>query len=143
MQDDAVHVKVNEERQGSGSVSRSDKGEGGKEGGKGKSKKGGKGRRRKMRNTASKFEGECRYCQKKGHKKTKCRKMKADLAAGKCDKHGKPTGVNAHSDRHDAAFTRKRAMHRVWRAPSRCRRWSQCTSRSPVAVRTQTPGPST
>ena len=40
MQVDEVHVKVNQERQGSGSGSRSDKGKGGK-GGKGMSKKGG------------------------------------------------------------------------------------------------------
>ena len=43
VQVDAVHVNVNEERQGGGSGSRPDKGKGCK-GGKGKSKKGGKGR---------------------------------------------------------------------------------------------------
>ena len=42
-----------------------------------------------------KFEGECMYCQKRGHKKAECRKMKADLAGGKCDKNGKPTGVDS------------------------------------------------
>ena len=88
-----MHVNVNQERQGSGGGSRSDKGKGGK-GGKGKSKNGGKGKE-KDEKPVSKFEGECRYCQKKGHKKAECRKMKADLAAGKCDKHGKPTGVHS------------------------------------------------
>ena len=43
----------------------------------------------------SKFEGECRYCQKKGRKKAECRKMKADLPAGKRDQNGKPTGVDS------------------------------------------------
>ena len=38
-----------------------------------------------------------RYCQKRGHKKSDCRKMKSDIAAGKCDKSGKPIGVNALS----------------------------------------------
>ena len=93
MQVDAVHVNVNQERQGSGSGSRSDKGKGGK-GGKGNSKKGGKGKE-KDEKPVSKFEGECRYCQKKGHKKAECRKMKAGLAAGMCDERGLPTGVNS------------------------------------------------
>ena len=31
----------------------------------------------------------------KGHKKAACRKMKSDIAAGKCDRSGKPAGVNA------------------------------------------------
>ena len=35
--------------------------------------------------TASKFEGECRYCQKREHKEVDCRKMKSDIAAGKCE----------------------------------------------------------
>ena len=91
MQVDAVHVDVNHERQGSGSDSRSDKG---KVQRKGKSKKGSKGKE-KDEKSASNFEGECRYCLKKGHKNAECRKMKADLAAGKCDKNGKPTGVNS------------------------------------------------
>ena len=73
MQVDAVHVNVNQERQGSGSGSRPDKGKGG-----------GKGKERDEK-VASKFEGECRYCHKKGHKKAECRKMKADLAACNCD----------------------------------------------------------
>ena len=81
---------------------RSDKGKCGK-GAKGKSKKETR-TRRKMTKPASKFEGECRYCQKKGHKKAECRKMKADLAAGKCDKNGNRCQL-AHSDRRDAAFT--------------------------------------
>ena len=89
MQVDAVHVNVNQERQGSGSGSRSDKG-------KGKSKKGGKGKE-KDEKAATKFDGKCRYCLKRGHKKSDCRKLKADLAAGKCDKGGKPIGVNALS----------------------------------------------
>ena len=55
---------------------------------------GGKGKE-KDEKSASKFEGECRYCQKKGHKNAECRKMKADLAAGKCDKNGMPTRVNS------------------------------------------------
>ena len=93
MQVDAVHVNVNQERQVDGSGSRSDKGKGSK-GGKGKSKKGGKVKERGEK-AASKFEGECRYCQKRRHKKADCRKMKSDIAAGKCDKSGKPTGVNS------------------------------------------------
>ena len=44
---------------------------------------------------ASKFDGECRYCQKRRHKKADCRKMKSDIAAGKCDKSGRPIGVNS------------------------------------------------
>ena len=51
--------------------------------------------RRETRKGASRFERECRYCQKKGHKKAECRKMKSDIEAGKCDKSGKPTGVNS------------------------------------------------
>ena len=92
---DAVHVNVNQERQGSGGGSLSEKGKGGK-GGKDKSKKGGKGKE-KDEKPGSKFEGECRYCQKKGHKKAECRKMKAELTEGKCDKNGKPIGVNSLS----------------------------------------------
>ena len=46
---------------------------------------------RKNEKPVSKFEGECRYCQKKGHKKADCRRMNADLAAGKCDKHCEAT----------------------------------------------------
>ena len=95
MQVGAVHVNVNQERQGSGSGSRSDKGKGSK-GGKGKSKKGSKGKERGEK-AATKFDGERRYCLKRGHKKSDCRKMKADLAAGKFDKNGKPIGVNALS----------------------------------------------
>ena len=93
MRVDAVHVNVDQERQGSGSGSRSDTGKGGK-GGKGKFKTGRKGKE-KDEKPASKFEGECRSCQKKGHKKAECRKMKSDIAAGKRDKHGKPTGVHS------------------------------------------------
>ena len=37
----------------------------------------------------------CRYCKKNGDKKAECRKMKADLAASRCDESGKPTGVNS------------------------------------------------
>ena len=44
---------------------------------------------------ASKFNGECRCCQKEGHKNADCRKMKADIDAGRCDKSGKPKGVSA------------------------------------------------
>ena len=90
MQVDAVHVNVNQERQGGSSGSRSEKGTGGRS----KSKKGGKGKEREEK-AASKFNGECRYCQKKGHEKADCRKMKADIDAGRCDKSGKPKGVNA------------------------------------------------
>ena len=100
MQVDAVHVNVNQERQGSGSGSRSDKGKGG-EGGKGKFKNGGKGKEKDAK-PAGKFEGECRI--KKGHEKAECRKMKADLATGKCEKSGKPTGQLAHGDMRYAAF---------------------------------------
>ena len=91
MQEDAVHVNVNQERQVDGSGTRSDKGKSSK-GGKGKSK--GKDRGEKA---ANKFDGECRYCQKRGHNKADCRKMKSDIAAGKCDRSGKPIGVNALS----------------------------------------------
>ena len=90
MQVDAVHMNVSQERQGGSSGSRSEKGKGGRS----KSKKGGKGKEREEK-AASKFNGECRYCQKKGHKKADCRKMKADIDAGRCDKSGKPKGVNA------------------------------------------------
>ena len=87
MQVDAVHVNVNQDRQVDDSGSRPDTGKSGK-GGKGKSKRGGKGKERGEK-AASKFEGECRYCQKRGHKKVDCRKMKSDIAAGNCDKSGK------------------------------------------------------
>ena len=129
MQVDAVHVNANQEGQGSGIGSRSDKG-------KGKGGKGGKSGKGKSiaEKSASKFEGECRYCQKKGHKKAECRKMKADLAAGKCDKNGKPTGVNSLTATGATQLPRKRVMHRVWRAPSRCSRWSLSTSRVLLAV---------
>ena len=90
MQVDAVHLNVNQERQGGSSGSRSEKGKGVRS----KSKKGGKGKEREEK-AVSKFDGECRYCQKKGHKKADCRKMKADIDAGRCDKSGKPKGVNA------------------------------------------------
>ena len=96
MQVDAVHVNVNQERQVDGSGSRSDKGKGGK-GGKGKSKKGCKSKERGERERSKRFQGECRDCQKRGHKKSDCRKMKSDIAAGKSDKSGKPIGVNALS----------------------------------------------
>ena len=66
MQVDAVHVNVNQERQVDWSGSRSDKSKSSK-GGKGKSKKGGKGKERGEK-TATKFDGECRYCLKRGHK---------------------------------------------------------------------------
>ena len=98
MQVDAVHVNVNQERQDDGSGSRSDKGKCGKggKGGKGKSKKGSKGEERGEK-AATKFDGEYRYCLKRRHKKSDCRKMKSDIAACKCDKSGKPTGINALS----------------------------------------------
>ena len=95
VQVDAVHVNVNQERQVDGSGSRSDKGKGSK-GGKGKSNKGSKGKERGEK-AATWFDGECRYCLKRGHKKSGCRKMKSDIAAGKCDKSRKPIGVNALS----------------------------------------------
>ena len=141
MQVDAVHVMLNQERQGSGSGPRSDKGKGGK-GGKGKSKKGGKGKEKNDK-PASNFEGECKYCQKKGHKKAECRQMKEDLAAGKCDKHGKPTGVHCSQRQARRSLPRNRAMHRLWQARSRCSRWSRCISRIPWAVSTQKLGSST
>ena len=93
MQVDAVHVNVNQERQVDGSGSRSDKDKSSK-GGKGKSKKGGKGTERGEK-AANKFDGECRYCQKRGHKKADCRRMKSDIAAGKCDKSGLDNLVTA------------------------------------------------
>ena len=86
----ASRCSARQRRQSSGVGARPDKGKGGK----GKAKKGGKGKE-KDEKQAGKFEGECRYCQKKGHKKAVCRKMQADLAAGKCDKSGKPTVVNS------------------------------------------------
>ena len=90
---EAVHMNVNQERQGGSSGSRSEKDKGGRS----KSKKRGKGKEREEK-AVSKFNGECRYCQKKGHKKADCRKMKADIDAGRCDKSGKPMGVNAPSE---------------------------------------------
>ena len=133
LQVDAVHVNGSQERQVDGSGSRSDKGKGGK-GGKGKSKKGGKGKERGEK-AATKFDGECRYCQKRGHKKSDCRKMKSDIAAGKCDIVASQLG-SMHSQRQaQRSLLRKRAMHRAWQAPSRCNRWCQCTSHVPTAVR--------
>ena len=49
------------------------------------------------RGQIQKFDGECRYCQQRGHKKADCRKVKSDIAASKCDKSGKQIGVNALS----------------------------------------------
>ena len=104
MQVDAVHVNVSQERQGSGSAPRLDKGKGGK-GGKGKFKKGGKGKE-KYENPVSKFEGECRYCQKKGTQEggvqkdesgSRCRQVRQAWQANLCQV--------AHSDRCDAAFS--------------------------------------
>ena len=57
-----------QERQGSSGNAQLDKSKGG-QGGKGKAKKGGKGKE-KDEKLAGRFEGERRYCQKKGHKKT-------------------------------------------------------------------------
>ena len=92
---DAVHVNVNQKRQVDGSGSRSDTGKT-SERGKSKSKKGGKSKERGEK-AATKFECECRYCLKMGHKKSDCRKVKSDIVAGMCDKSGKPLAVNALS----------------------------------------------
>ena len=105
MQVDAVHVNVNQERQRGSSGSRSEKGKGGRS----KSKKGGKGKEREEK-AASKFNGECRYCQKKGHKKADCRKMKADIDASRCDKSGKPKGATGSTQPSPQA---KRATHQA------------------------------
>ena len=104
MQVDAVHVNVDQDRQVDGSGSQPDKGKSGR-GGKCKSKKGGKGKERGEK-AASEFERECRYCQKRRHKKADRRKMKSDIAAGKCDTSGKQIGGQCTlSGRRDAAFT--------------------------------------
>ena len=71
----------------------SDKGRGDK-GVKGKSKKGGRGKERNEK-LVRQVEGECMYCRTERHKKAEFRKMKADIAAGKCVKQDKPTGVNS------------------------------------------------
>ena len=92
MQVDAVHVNVSQERQGGSSGSRSEKGNSSK-GGRSKSKKRGKDKEEKA--ASKKFNGERRYCQKRGHKKADCRNMKSDIDAGRCDRSGKSTGVNA------------------------------------------------
>ena len=47
--------------------------------------------RRKMRNWPASLKVNAGTPRRRD-KKAECRKMKADLAAGKCDKHGKPTG---------------------------------------------------
>ena len=73
MQVDAVHVNVNQEVQIDGSGSRSDKGKG-RKGGKGKSRR--EARAKRGEKAATKFDGECRYCLKREHKKSDCRKMK-------------------------------------------------------------------
>ena len=71
-------------------------------GGRSKSKKS-KERREKV---VTKFDGECRYCLKRKHKKSDCTTMKSDIAAGKCDKSGKPIGGQCTpSGRRNAAFT--------------------------------------
>ena len=127
MQVDAVHVNVNQERQVDGSGARSDKGKSSK-GGKVKSKKGGKGKERGEK-AATKFDGEGRYCLKRGHKKSDCRKMKSDIAAGKCDKSGKPIEVNALS----AAGATQPSPQASY-APSMAST-IPCTSRVPTAVR--------
>ena len=52
-------------------------------------------RRDERKRPPSLMVNECMYCQKRGHKKAECRKMNSKIAAGKCDKSGNPTGVNA------------------------------------------------
>ena len=121
-------------------MSWSSKGKGGK-GGKGKSKKGGKGKE-KDEKSASKFEGECRYCQKKGHNKAECRKMKVDLAAGKCDKHGKPTGVHSLTAT-GATQPSPQASCAPSMASTILLQQMVCFSRIPPPVSTQKPGSST
>ena len=58
----------------------------GGKGGRGMSKEGCKGKE-KDEKPVSKSEGECRWYQKKGHKKAECRKVKGDLASCTCDKN--------------------------------------------------------
>ena len=53
--------------------------------------------RKEEKKRSPSFDGECRYCLKRGHKKSDCIKMKSDIAAGKRDRSGKPMGVNALS----------------------------------------------
>ena len=89
MQVDAVHVGGGQQTPGGRGNGQPNNGKGGK----GKGRKGGKGKEKEKQ--AGRFEGECRYCKQKGHKKAECRKMQADLAAGRCDKSGKAVGVNA------------------------------------------------
>ena len=56
-------------------------------------------------------------------KKAECRKMKSDIAAGKCDKSGKPKRVSIRSQRQARrSIHRKRATHQAWTAPSHCSR---------------------
>ena len=51
--------------------------------------------RRSVRNRSASLNVNAGTARRKGHKKAECRKMKADLDAGKCDKHGKPTCVKS------------------------------------------------
>ena len=93
MQVDAVHVNVNQERPGGGSGLRPDKSKSGK-GRQAQVQEGRQGQGEREEKAGSRFEGECRGTARR-RKKAECRKMKSDIAAGKCDKSGKPTGVNS------------------------------------------------
>ena len=107
MQVDAVHVSGGRKRQDGSGNAQLDKGQGGNSV-RGKGKESGKNKE-KDEKQSGKFEGECKCCKKKGHKKGKCRRIQADLAASRCDKSGKPTSVNSLTA---TSGKQPRAMHR-------------------------------
>ena len=124
MQVDAVHMNVSQERQEGSSGSRSEKGKGGRS----KSKKGGKGKEREEKG-ASKFNGECRYCQKKVHKMADCRKIKADIDAARCEKNGKPKCFNALTAAGSTQLSPQESYApSLNKHHSHCNRWCRCTA---------------
>ena len=100
MQVDAVHVSGGQERQGGSGNAQRGKGQGGNSV-RGKGKESDKNKE-KDEKQAGKFEGVCKCCKKKEHKKQECKRIQADFAASRCDKSGKPT-----------SGTQPQAMHRA------------------------------
>ena len=106
MQVDAVHVGGGQQTPGGHGNGQPDKGKGGK----GKGTNGGKGRE-KEETQFGKFEGECRNCKKKRHKKDECRNVQADLAAGRYDKNDQGRQSASHTSDHCAERGRVLGKH--------------------------------
>ena len=90
--------------------------------------------RQKRANAVTKFDGECRYCMKKRHKKSDCRKMKSDIVASNVTRVASQL-ASMHSERQaQRSLHRQRTTHRAWLAPFHCNRWCQCTSKVLTAL---------